>query len=81
MQPIDLGRYGYVEEEFLVSGQARVFDWPAKDDLRVLAQGPYTTRILVRRPRTAKSSTGTAIVEPLNPTTPVDLPIMWAESP
>jgi hypothetical protein len=80
MQPIDLGRYGYVEEEFLVSGQARVFDWPAKDDLRVLAQGPYTTRILVRRPKDRQKFNGTAIVEPLNPTTPVDLPIMWAES-
>jgi hypothetical protein len=79
-QAIDLGQYGYVEEEFLVSGQARVFDWPEKGDPKVLAKGPYITRILVRRPKDNQKFNGTAIVEPLNPSTPVDLPIMWAQS-
>ena len=27
--PEDLGRQGYVEEEYLVSGNANVYDWPA----------------------------------------------------
>jgi hypothetical protein len=27
-RPLDLAEQGYVEEEFLVSGRARVFDWP-----------------------------------------------------
>jgi hypothetical protein len=75
-KPLDLSRYGYVEEEYLISGQARVFEWSHK----VLAQGSYTTRILVRRPRDRQRFNGTAIVEPLNPSTAVDLPIMWAES-
>ena len=81
-QPLNLEKVGYEEEEYLVSGEARVFDWPesAGAGPKVLAQGPYTTRILVRRPRDDRRFNGTAIVEPLNPSTPVDLPIMWAES-
>ena len=78
--PTDLAKYGYVEEEYLVTGQARVFDWPDKAGPKVLAKGPYTTRILVRRPKDARKFNGTAIVEPLNPSEDVDLPIMWAES-
>jgi hypothetical protein len=69
-----------VEEEFLVSGQARVFEWPDGAGPKILAQGPYTTRILVWRPKDRQKFNGVAIVEPLNPSTPVDLPIMWAES-
>jgi hypothetical protein len=79
-RPLDLSRYGYVEEEYLMSGQARVFDWPDGASHKVLAQGPYTTRILIRRPKDPRRFNGTAIVEPLNPSSTVDLPIMWAES-
>lgn len=72
--PLDLG--SYVEEEYFVRGVARVFDWGPV----VLGQGPYSTRILVRRPRDARKFSGTVIVEPLNPSADIDLPIMWAES-
>ncbi len=80
-QPLDLSAHGYIEEEFLISGESRVFGWP--DDHRappVLTTGHYTTRILVRRPKDNSKFNGTAIVEPMNPSSPVDLPIMWAES-
>jgi hypothetical protein len=79
-RPFDLAAQGYVEREYLVSGQARVFDWPDAAGLEVLGQGPYVTRILVRRPKDARRFNGTVIVEPLNPSEDVDLPIMWAES-
>ncbi len=79
-QPLDLAAHGYVEREFLISGTARVLDWPDAHGLRVLGQGPYVTRILVRRPTDARRFNGTVIVEPLNPSEDVDLPIMWAES-
>lgn len=79
-RPVDLHEYGYVEEEYLISGDARVFDWPTGSTDRVLAEGSYTTRILVRRPQTDAEFSGTAIVEALNPSSPVDLPKMWAES-
>ncbi len=80
-QPIDLSKYGYIEEEYLISGDARVFGWPeGKTAPPELATGSYTTRILVRRPKDNSKFNGTAIVEPMNPSSPVDLPIMWAES-
>jgi hypothetical protein len=78
--PLDLGSLGYLEEEYLVSGEARVYDWPALNRLTALTTAHYVTRILVRRPRDAQHFSGTVIVEPLNPSTNVDLPIMWAES-
>ena len=80
-QPIDLSKYGYIEEEYLISGDARVFGWPnGRTTPPMLATGHYTTRILVRRPKDDSKFNGTAIVEPMNPSSPVDLPIMWAES-
>ncbi len=79
-RPLDLAKLGYVETEWLVTGKARVFDWPQQQTPVVLGEGPYTTRMLVRRPRDAKRFNGTVIVEPLNPSGAVDAPIMWAES-
>lgn len=78
-RPLDLARYGYTEEEYFLSGAARVFDW-VPQGLQVIAQGPYTTRILVRRPVDQRRSSGTIIVEPMNPSVDIDLPIMWAQS-
>jgi hypothetical protein len=79
-RPLYLSRFGYVEQEYLVSGEARVFEWSDGSGRKVLAQGPYVTRILFRRPKDDSRFNGTAIVEPFNPSSPVDLPIMWAES-
>jgi hypothetical protein len=80
--PQDLSRAGYVEAEYVVSGRARLYDWPAPGEAapRVLGDGPYVTRILVRRPRDPRRFSGTAVVEPFNPSAAVDLPIMWAQS-
>jgi streptogramin lyase len=78
--PIDLGALGYVEEEFLVAGTAGIYDWPDGREPVARVHGPYATRILVRRPRDARRFSGTVIVEGLNPSTPVDLPIMWGHS-
>ncbi len=79
-QPLDLKQYGYVEEEYFISGEAGVYNWPDKDGLHAVATAPYTTRILVRRPADVSDYSGTVLVEGLNPSTPVDLPIMWGES-
>jgi hypothetical protein len=79
-KPANLAASGYVETEYLIGGLARVFDWPQAMQSTVRAMGPYTTRILVRRPRDASHFSGTVIVEPLNPSDDIDLPIMWAES-
>lgn len=83
-KPLDLSKVGYIEEEYIISGEARVFDrpedWKPGGPLNVVGKGPYTTRILVRRPADPKRFSGSVVVEPLNPSIGVDLPIMWGES-
>jgi Alpha/beta hydrolase domain len=76
--PQDLRRHGYVEEEYLVSGKANVYDWPAPGPAVVrTADAPYTTRILVRRPARRSRFSGNVVVELLNPSNLFDLNIGW----
>ncbi len=68
LQQIDLPKVGYVEEEFIVSGAANVYDWGADGSLTVKTpNAPYATRILVRRPADPARFSGHAVVELLNP--------------
>jgi Alpha/beta hydrolase domain len=61
---VDLAAHGYVEEEYLVSGQAD--DWTWDDRLRPVAAGPrpFTTRILLRRPADPALFSGAVYLEP-----------------
>lgn len=76
---IDLAEHGYVEEEYLVSGDAVAYEpvGTLVDDGRWEVQetttAPYTTRILVRRPADAAEFNGTVVVEWLNVSTGTDL--------
>lgn len=76
--PIDLARYGYVEQEYVLTGKASVYSWPQLETLRPLAAGPYTTRLLVRRPVDPARFSGHLRVEPLNTTSGHDLDAEWA---
>ena len=79
MVPEDLSKVGYVEEEYLVSGTANVYTWPAPGPAIVrTADAPYTTRMLVRRPAHSGRFSGNVIVENLNPSNLFDLNIGWA---
>ena len=76
--PQDLSRLGYVEEEYLVSGFANVYDFDANGKVVVkTARAPYTTRLLVRRPVSPQKFSGTVVVELLNPTAMYDLDFQW----
>ncbi len=79
-RPENLAKDGYVEEEFIVSGKANVYDWPASGGPAVIksSDAPYTTRVLVRRPTAAKKFSGRIIVEMLNPSNLMDLNLAWA---
>jgi hypothetical protein len=57
---IDLAKAGYEEEEYYLSGIAPAIT--AKGE--TLFQAPYTTRILVRRPKNPARFNGTVIIEP-----------------
>lgn len=79
MVPEDLSKVGYVEDEYIVSGDANVYSWPAPGPAIVrTANAPYTTRMLVRRPANAARFSGNVIVEVLNPSNAFDLNIGWA---
>jgi hypothetical protein len=79
--PQDLSRRGYVEEEYLVSGKANVYEWPAPGPAVVRTpDAPYTTRVLVRRPAKRTRFSGNVVVEMLNPSNLFDLNIGWALS-
>jgi Alpha/beta hydrolase domain len=77
--PEDLRKVGYVEDEYLVSGRANVYSWPAPGPAVVRTPDvPYTTRMLVRRPAKASRFSGNVVVELLNPSNRFDLNIGWA---
>jgi hypothetical protein len=60
--PEDLSRQGYVEEEYLVSGKANVYDWPASGPAVVRTpDAPYTTRVLGRRPANPRRFSGNVV--------------------
>ena len=49
-KPLDVKQYGYVEEEFFLSGKANVYDADEQDHVYIVKEGlPYKNRILVRR--------------------------------
>jgi len=78
MTPFDLAAAGYVEEEFILRGSANVYGWNAARAITVLAPGsPYTTRILVRRPRSSRAFSGAVVVEPMFTPRRWDWPMMW----
>jgi hypothetical protein len=75
----DLSKYGYVEEEYFLSGEAARyrprgelsgdFRW----DVEPAGTGPYTTRIIVHRPRDPAKFNGTVLVQWLNVSSGFDL--------
>jgi hypothetical protein len=77
----DLDAVGYVQEEFFASGMATSFvpDGEGAGDWSVTAgaPAPYTTRLLVRRPRDPERFGGTVVVEWMNVTV-VETAPEWA---
>jgi hypothetical protein len=78
IKPLDLGETGYVEEEFIVSGSANVYDWAADGTIGVKTpNASYTGRILLRRPSDPARFSGAVIVELLNSARRFDWSMMW----
>ncbi len=83
IDPINLAKVGYREDEYFLSGVANVYQYDSVTDpydttVNVLRSGPYTNRILVRRPINPKQFSGNVIIEVLNATNNYDLPIFWS---
>jgi hypothetical protein len=78
LEPTDLSKFGYVEEEFILSGNANVYDWAADGTVTVKTPNvPYADRILVRRPANPARFSGTVIVEVTNAARRYDWAMMW----
>jgi hypothetical protein len=78
---VDLQRAGYLEEEYIVSGTANVYEWAADGSVKVKTpNAPYTTRILIRRPAIATRFSGNVILEPLQNNRAWDWAFMWGTS-
>jgi len=78
----DLSESGYVEEEYLVSGDANVYayvdDATRSSTVKIRTEAiPYTSRILVRRPLSTERFNGTVYLEVLNPTAGWDGDPIW----
>ena len=58
----------YVEEELVIQGSADLFSYDAQWNTVLRRAGvPYTTRLVVRRPREASRACGDAVIEALHP--------------
>lgn len=76
--PQDLKPYGYVEEEYIISGRANVYDYDSTGNVVVkIPDAPYTTRILIRRPADKARFSGNVVLELNNPTSKFDMDLQW----
>lgn len=76
----DLGKKGYAEEEYLVRGEANVYEYVRAGDPAVQVRTPlvpYVTRVLVRYPTNRAKFNGTVYVEVLNATAGWDGDPTW----
>lgn len=64
----DIADFGYLEEEYIIKGKAKVYTWPKEQSFAdvELENAPYATRILVRKPSNPSSFSGNVIIEMFN---------------
>lgn len=81
---------GYVIEEFFVSGTGNLYEF-TPTGIQVVSPCPaaatsgctnipYTTRMIVKRPRRDRDFSGTVVIEPLNPSGGFDIAAVWDRS-
>ena len=74
----ELKKYGYIEEEYFQSGTANIYDENEDGSLKVTYRNaPYTTRLLVRRPKKAEKFSGNVVIEILNASANFDIDRDW----
>jgi alpha/beta hydrolase family protein len=84
---VDLAARGYQEDEYLISGRANTYEqasnwtedgvWPTRT---TSGDNPYTTRLMVVRPTNPAKFNGTVVVEWLNVSFGVDIPVDFSQS-
>jgi Alpha/beta hydrolase domain len=78
---VDLASAGYVEQEFHISGEATRYSANGSSTGTVISTGhPYRTRIVVRRPRSARAFNGVVIAEWFNVSNQWDQEVDWFQT-
>lgn len=78
---VNLADHGYLEEEFLLEGNAHHYEYGADGQVAVAqAELPYATRLLVRRPVRSADFSGVVHFEPLHPGATFDCVMTFAET-
>ena len=72
--PMNLEEYGYVEEEYLISGEANTYAWPNLHLAPVITNSgcPYCSRIIVRKPKDPAKFSGIVAFESFNGSFTID---------
>ncbi len=80
-QRCDFDSIGYVEDEYFMSGTANIYgeDTEQKPFVQI-PDVPYTTRLLIRRPKDGAHFSGNIVIEVLNATAMIDIDRMWVNS-
>lgn len=79
-EPLDLVAYGYVEEEYFLSGTANVYE-EAGDSMKVKHESlPYKNRILIRKPKDASRFSGRVFLDIYNASNGYDIEDVWRRS-
>jgi len=77
-KPLKLEDYGYVEEEYFLSGKANIYDSDENDQPVVIKEGIcYKNRILLRKPADSKKFSGRVYIDILNATQNYDIEDLW----
>jgi len=79
--PMDLSQKGYVEEEYLIAGEAKIYTWPEEQKYASVERenAKYCSRIVVRKPADPAKFSGNVIVEMFNWARSYDRPIaVWS---
>ena len=78
---VSLASAGYVEQEFFISGAATRYSASGTSTGTAVSTGhPYTTRIVVRRPRSAKAFNGVVLAEWYNVSNQWDQEVDWFQT-
>lgn len=71
----------YVEEEYFQTGTANVYAENALHEVSpIFRDAPYTTRVIVRRPKDKAHFSGNVVLEILNSSANIDIDRMWVNS-
>ena len=75
---MNLAAYGYVEEEYFLSGTANVYDLDENGRLYIKHEAvAYKNRILVRRPKDIRNYSGRVLMDILNASSGYDIEDGW----